>query len=82
MREPKWEQHIRQNIRDARFANERHPLGRCSGCERVMEIPKRMLERFKKIIRRGDAALTRGPFKTGPVARQDCQRRQPALRMI
>src|SRR5947207_11463083 len=52
--EPKWKQHIRQNIGDARIANERYLLGRFGGCEGVMKIPKRMLERFKKIIRRGD----------------------------
>jgi len=79
---PKWKQHVRQNIRDTGVAYERHFLGRCSGCECVMKIPKRMLERFKEIIRRGDAAFTGSPLKPRPVARQDCQRRQPALRMI
>src|SRR5439155_19478305 len=58
MREPKWKQHVRQNIRDTGFADERHFLRGRSGCERVMEIPKRMLERFKETTRRGDAALT------------------------
>src|SRR5437870_3672729 len=72
VREPKWEQHIRQNIGDARLTDERHFLRRCSGCERVMKIPERMIERLKEIIRRANAALARGALKTGPIARQDC----------
>ncbi len=47
-----------------------------------MKIPEGMFERLKEIIRRGDAALSRGALKTRPIARQHRQRGQPALRMI
>jgi hypothetical protein len=47
-----------------------------------MKIPKRMLERSKEIIRRDDVALTGSALKTRPIARQDCERCEPALRVI
>src|SRR5262249_33524445 len=54
---PERKQHIRQNIGDARVTDERHFLRGRSSTERVMEIPKRMLEPFEEIIRCGNAAL-------------------------
>ena len=72
--QPKWKEHIREQIGDPRFADQRHFLGRCSGCECVMKIPKRVLERFKKIVRCSDAALAGSALKPGPIARQGCQR--------
>ena len=47
-----------------------------------MEIPERMFERLKEIIRRGDAALSRRSLKTGPFARKDRKRGETPLRMI
>ncbi|PYI57710.1 MAG: hypothetical protein DMC59_10155, partial [Verrucomicrobia bacterium] len=44
--------------------------------------PKRIFERLKEIIRRGDATLTGGALKTRPITRQNCKCSQPALRMI
>src|SRR5207249_326264 len=82
VRQPKWKQHVGQNIGDARIADEGHFLRRCTSCERVMKIPKRMLQRLKEIMCDRRAVLAGGALKTGPIARQDCQRGQPALRMI
>src|SRR6478609_10963921 len=47
-----------------------------------MKIPERMFERFKEIVRRDDAALSRRSLKTRPFAREDRKRRQPPLRMV
>ena len=47
-----------------------------------MEIPERMFERLKEIIRHGDAALSGRSLKTRPFARQDRKRGETPLRMI
>src|SRR4029453_9953333 len=47
-----------------------------------MEIPERMFERLKEVVRRGDAALSRRSLKTRPFAREDRQRGEPPLRMV
>src|SRR5947199_10768521 len=82
MCKPKREQHIRQDISDTGVADQRHFPGRCCGGERVMNIPKRMLEPLKEIVGRYDTAFSRGALKTRPVTRQNCQRSQPSLRVI
>src|SRR5439155_23842478 len=71
-----------QNIGNARIADEGHFLRRCTSCERVMKIPKRMLQRLKEIMCDRRAVLAGGALKTRPIARKACQRGQPALRMI
>src|SRR6476620_12199315 len=47
-----------------------------------MEIPERMSERLKEIVRRRDAAFSRGSLKTRPFAREDRKRGQPPLRVV
>ena len=47
-----------------------------------MEIPERMFERLKEIIRRGNTALPRRSLKTRPFAREDRKRCASSLRMI
>ena len=47
-----------------------------------MKIPKRMVERLKKMPGCVDTALTCGALKARPVARKNCQRSEPALWMI
>src|SRR5205823_1260017 len=82
VRQPKWKQYISQNVGRARFADQGHFLLGHFGSERVMKIPKRMIQRFKKMFYCGDTALTQSTLKTRPLARQDRQRGQPSLRMI
>ena len=51
MRQPKRKHDIRQDVRDARFANERHFPGRRLGRKCVMKIPKRMIQIAKETVR-------------------------------
>jgi hypothetical protein len=47
-----------------------------------MEIPERMFERLKEIIRRGDAVLPRRSLKTRPFAHENRKRGETPVRMI
>ena len=73
MRQPKRKQHISQNVGNARFANEGHFFWRIFRCERVVKIPKRMIQGLKETLCCGNLALGRSALKMSPVVRQHCQ---------
>src|SRR5204862_7611804 len=78
----KWNHDSRQNTGKPRLSDQRHLFRRCGRSERVMKIPKWMLQRLREIIRCSAAGFAGGAPQMRPIARQDCQRSEPALWMI
>src|SRR5437588_2876387 len=80
--EKERQKHVREDLRDSRFADDRHFFRRDLRSERVVEIPKRVTQAREKIFGALRIFPDERPEKRRPFLRKRGERAEPALRMI